>query len=133
MSNYNYSQYSKNYQKNETAETAVESFEPKMTIEEITSEVKMESEVVTEVAEVSTESVVETVETVEPKAAVTGTVVNCTKLNIRQTPSTAAKVLTVINKGDVVEIDESKSTDDWYYVTTSACITGYTMREYVKV
>lgn len=72
-----------------------------------------------------------------PPAVVTGVVVNCEKLNIREKPSLFAEVLCVINKGEEVEIIEEESTDDFYAViyggNKSVSVTGFCMKQYIKI
>lgn len=133
MSKHKHSNYSNMYQSQQHDVNDIEEIIEETTASNVfVPEVKMEPEVV---AEVSSDSVVETVETPEvsdvPPIPTVGTVVDCSKLNIRQTPSLTAKILTVINVGDTVEITESKSTDEWYHVCTSTGVVGYARREFV--
>lgn len=69
--------------------------------------------------------------------AVTGVVVNCEKLNIREDANKSAEVLCIINKGEEVEIIEDKSTDDFYAVIfgndKEVIIEGYCMKKYIKI
>lgn len=72
-----------------------------------------------------------------PPAVVTGAVVNCEKLNIREEPSLFADVLCVINKGEEVEIIEEYSTDDFYAVifgkNKTVSVEGFCMKKYIKI
>lgn len=134
MSKNKHSNYSNMYQKQpvEVTEPVNDINDIAEIVEEVTAnnvfvpEVKMEPESVTDTVDSAPEV------TDVPPIPTVGTVVDCSKLNIRQTPSLSAKILTVINVGDKVEINESKSTDEWYHVCTSAGIVGYTRREFVK-
>lgn len=60
-----------------------------------------------------------------------GIVSNCTKLNVREKPTKASEVKCVLNEGTEVIIDIEKSTNTWYYVTTSSGIEGYCMKEFI--
>lgn len=77
------------------------------------------------------ESVTEVVEVVkEPKV---GTIIGCDKLNVRKKPNKNAEVVCVINKTTVVEIDEEKSTGDFYKVYLPSGIDGFCMKQFIKV
>lgn len=73
----------------------------------------------------------ETVETVVLPETVEGTVVNCTKLNVRAMPSTNAEIVCVLDAMSKIEIDVSKSTDEWFKVCTAMGADGYCMRKHV--
>lgn len=126
MSNHNYSQYSnnkkkKNYNKPKVEEAAVENVvfteAETLTIEPTAPEVKM---------------AVESVETVTLPTTVTGTVFNCSKLNVRVKPTTDAEVVTVLNNDSKVKIDTSRSTNEWLKITTATGVEGYCMRKFVN-
>ena len=73
---------------------------------------------------------------VTPKAPeapklVTGKVIGCTCLNMRNANSIDAKIVAVIGAGSIVTIDESKSTPDWYYVTNEDGVEGFCMKPYI--
>lgn len=114
MSKRNYTNYSK---KNENVESEV-------TEAAETAEVKMESEV-TEAIETGVEVV--------PEIPKIGTVSGCTKLNVRRKPAAGAEVVSIINAGTEVEIDEAKSTAEWYKVIVPAVNEGYCMRKFITV
>ena len=129
MSKHNYSQYSKNkrnenYSKAGTDDIVVDEttvaapFEP--------AEIKMES------FEPAVDVVVETVETVTLTETVTGTVTNCSKLNVRAKPSTDAEVVTILNGNSEVEIESARSTNEWLKITTAAGIEGFCMRKFIS-
>ena len=60
-------------------------------------------------------------------------VFNCSKLNVRERPSSLASVLTTINAGDEVTVDESKSNGKFYSITTATGIEGYCVKDYLKM
>jgi uncharacterized protein YgiM (DUF1202 family) len=62
-----------------------------------------------------------------------GVIFNCNLLNVRETPSTTGVVKCTIEKGTKVTIDEPKSTDTFYCITTETGITGFCMRQFIKV
>lgn len=95
-------------------------------MKEATPEPKKEPETVT----TSAESVVPETKRLEPKKAV---VFNCSKLNVRERPSSLASVLTIVNAGDEVVVDESKSNGKFYSVTTATGIEGYCVKDYLKM
>ena len=105
MSNHNYSQYSE--RKKTEPETPI-----------------VEPEVKLDVVE-------ETVETVTLPETVTGTVANCSKLNVRAKADATADVVCVIDVGSEVEINVAKSNADWLSVCTVTGIEGYCMRKFV--
>lgn len=86
---------------------------------ETNAEIKPVEEAV-EVVETSTESI-------------TGVVDYCAKLNVRTTPDLDGDVVASLAKQTAVEIDLTKSTDEWYYVSTAMGIEGFCMRQYVYV
>ena len=64
---------------------------------------------------------------------------NCNKLNIREEPSTTAKILCVVDKGTEVIVDQTPSDpsfdddihDVWVHVRTKDVV-GYVMGEFLK-
>lgn len=69
-------------------------------------------------------------------SAPVGTVRDCEKLNVRKAPNTNAGVVCVIAKGTKVEIDESKSTDEFYKVRSvseTEGFYGFCMKKYIAV
>jgi hypothetical protein len=72
-----------------------------------------------------------------PPAVVTGVVVNCETLNIREKPSLFTEVLCIINKGEEVEIVEAESTNDFYAVIygkdKEVSVEGFCMKKYIKL
>lgn len=121
MSKHNYSQYSKN---NFAAENETVTEEVDVVIAPV---VDVEPQV--EETPATPDVVVETVP--EPKTF-EGTVVGCTKLNVRTYPSVNSEVVCVINANEVVIIDPEKSNKDWFKVITSNGSVGFCMRKYVN-
>lgn len=126
MSNHNYSEYSNNKKKknyNKPKLYAEETVEQDVVIEEVSSvepvEVKMEApQVETPKAEVET--------------TITGTVVGCSKLNVRAKPATDADVLVILEVNSEVVIYPARSTNEWLRITTTAGVDGYCMRKFVS-
>ena len=85
-------------------------------IEQIEEEVVVEPEEKTE-------------ETVEVEAVVKGK--DCIKLNVRRGALITSDVREVIEEGAIVEINEKRSTDDWYSVCTESGTKGFCMKEYI--
>lgn len=61
-----------------------------------------------------------------------GTVTDCVKLNVRVAPFLTAEVACVLDANSEVEIDMTKSTDEWFKVTTASGVEGYCMRMFVN-
>ena len=57
-----------------------------------------------------------------------GLVDNCSKLNIREFSNIDSKVLTILNKGDKVQI--TSENDGWYGVVFKG-VSGFCMKEYL--
>ena len=73
----------------------------------------------------------ETPTTPEAPKPLTGKVIGCTCLNMRNANSIDAKIVAVIGAGSIVTINESKSTPDWYYVTNEDGVEGFCMKSYI--
>ena len=73
----------------------------------------------------------ETSKAPEAPTPLTGKVIGCTCLNMRNANSIDAKIVAVIGAGSIVTIDESKSTPDWYYVTNEDGVEGFCMKSYI--
>lgn len=124
MANHNYSKYSNN-KKNNSAEVKDPVETP---AEVVASEVEMEAN------PAPAHKAVERFETQEVPQIVSGTVANCAKLNVRTNPSLNADVVTVINAGEKVTIDVTKSNRDWLRVSVDNGnwgFNGYCMKKYV--
>lgn len=113
--------------------------EPEITVTE--TSVKMEDEVaavietpiVEEVAEVQVMQM-STVEEAVPEIPVVGKVVDCSRLNVRVSPSANTNVITTLPVNTEVEIDLDKSTDEWYCVfINNGNATGYCMKKFISV
>lgn len=69
----------------------------------------------------------------EVKRTVKGTVIDCTRLNVRKRPNKDSEVNCVIDADSIVEINENKSNDEWYRVTTDNGVYGYCMKKYISL
>ena len=83
--------------------------------------------------ETVTENVSETTEVNTEDEGTIGVVTNCKKLNVRNKPDLDGKPITTVNAGDELDINLSRSTKNWYSVTTKAGNKGYCMKKYVKI
>lgn len=124
MSNKNY----KNYSSMSSTKPAEEVVEPV----EVKEEVKVEepTPVVEEVKPEPTPAPAPVVKP-EPPKPLTGKVMGCAKLNVRESANATANVLAVINEGSEVVINKIKSTVDFYAVCTAAGIEGYCMKKFI--
>lgn len=83
----------------------------------------------------------EVVETTTPEpvvqdnltATITGRVVNCARVNVREEASMTANVLTTLASGTAVEVDKKKSTKEFFKVWTEAGLEGWIKREFVEL
>lgn len=69
----------------------------------------------------------------EVKRTVKGKVIDCTRLNIRRRPNKDSEVNCIIDVDSIVEINENKSNDEWYRVTTDDEVYGYCMKKYISL
>lgn len=69
----------------------------------------------------------------EVKRTVKGKVIDCTRLNVRKRPNKDSEVNCVIDADSIVEINENKSNDEWYRVTTDNGVYGYCMKKYISL
>lgn len=141
MSKHNYSQYSK---KNYNEPVVEKPIEQMSVLEEVTDSERdfvttveapiepVEIKMVVEHSETAESVVNESVDTVVLPATVTGTVTNCTKLNVRAKPSTDAEVLTTLSNNSEINIDPARSTSDWLKITTIDGVDGFCMRKFVN-
>lgn len=87
--------------------------------------------------EVAVEPVAQEVVEETPKnESKVGIVDNCVKLNLRSEPKLDARnenVITELLAGSVVVIDEEKSTDSFYKVTTETGREGYCMKSFIGI
>lgn len=72
-------------------------------------------------------------EIVEQKPIIFGKVVGCSKLNIRQTPSLFADILGCLTENTEIEIDEDKSTNDFYAICTPTGLEGFCLKKFVEI
>ena len=61
-----------------------------------------------------------------------GIVVNCSKLNVRRTANRLSKVLTVIEKGTSVIIENANPSNGFYKVKVND-IEGYCVKDYIEI
>ena len=73
------------------------------------------------------------VESAPAISAITGTVVNCGKLNVREAPTVSSAVVCEIPVNSEVAIDTDNSTDEFYKVCTEHGFEGYCMKKYIEV
>ncbi len=72
--------------------------------------------------------------TVSSGTTMTGTVTSDTGLNLRQEPTTASDVITVLSYGETVTlVSTTKYNSVWYQVKTSSGLTGYCSGTYLNV
>lgn len=69
----------------------------------------------------------------EVKRTVKGKVIDCTRLNVRRRPNKDSEVTCIIDVDSIVEINENKSNDEWYRVTTDNGVYGYCMKQYISL
>lgn len=77
-----------------------------------------------------------TVEEAPKKESKVGTVTNCTKVNLRSTPVYEPKgknIITSLILDTAVIIDDEKSTDEFYKVTTEDGLEGYCMKQFIRL
>lgn len=67
------------------------------------------------------------------KSEIIGVVIDCTKLNVRERPSSDANVVATISVGSEVMVDTRKSTSAFYKVCNAAGIEGFCMKKYVEI
>ena len=72
-------------------------------------------------------------EEVEVEVVISGKVVNCDLLNVREHASSDANVACKINRDDEVMVNKDESTNDYYKVCTSKGIEGYCMKRFIAI
>ena len=130
MSHKDYTKYSNNNRfENASVESKVVEETPivESVVEPIVTD---ETPVVKPTVDVVTET---NVDDEEPKAVTSGVVADCAKLNVRENPRKDAAVVCTIDKGTVVEISMSESTEDFYKVYTEFGATGYCMKNFITL
>jgi len=101
------------------------------TVYSLPSEQNQVEEEVQEVNEVKEEAAVEA-PVVQSQPTLTenkGQVVNCVRLNVRETPTANGRVIDILNRGEIVTIISSDV--GWYKIRT-AKKTGYVMAQYIE-
>ena len=79
-----------------------------------------------------TERIENTIPKTEESRYIMGFVAYCNKLNVRKRPEPTADVVGIIDADTTVEIDNNRSTDDFYRVTTESGLYGYCMKQYIE-
>lgn len=101
-------------------------------VEEPVIEEVVEEPVVEEVVEETTEEVRdESVDNTFIRTDKIGIVGNCDKLNVRAEANISSEVISILHAGAEVLINDEKSTEDFYNISTSAGIEGFCMRGYI--
>lgn len=62
-----------------------------------------------------------------------GVVSNCRSLRVRKTPNKNSDVLTYISEGTKVEIDDTKTSEEFYKIRVSDDVVGYCMRNFITI
>lgn len=60
-------------------------------------------------------------------------VVDCVRLNIREMPDTQANILTTVNVGVEIVVDDTSSDKNWCSVKLPNGLKGYAMRKFLKI
>lgn len=60
-------------------------------------------------------------------------VIDCVCLNIRATPDMHAKILSTVNVGTEIVVDEKSSDENWCSVTLPNGQKGHAMRKFLKI
>ena len=90
-----------------------------------------DEKIIEQIKEVVVEPEEKTKEAVEAEPVVKGKVTDCIKLNVRKGALITSDIREVIEEGAIVEINEKRSTDDWYSVCTESGTKGFCMKEYI--
>ena len=90
-----------------------------------------DEKIIEQIEEVVVEPEEKTKEVVEAEPVVKGKVTDCIKLNVRKGALITSDIREVIEEGAIVEINEKRSTDDWYSVCTESGTKGFCMKEYI--
>lgn len=62
-----------------------------------------------------------------------GVVSNCRNLRVRKTPNKNSEVIIYVSEGTKVEIDDTKTSDEFYKIRTSDDVVGYCMRNFITI
>lgn len=60
-------------------------------------------------------------------------VIDCVRLNIRETPDTQANILTTVNVGVEIVVDDTSLDKNWCSVKLLNGLKGYAMRKFLKI
>lgn len=71
--------------------------------------------------------------TLDEFKTITGTVVGCLKLNVREQMFTGATILCELPASSEVQIFADENHDEWYHVITASGIDGYCMKKYIAI
>lgn len=69
---------------------------------------------------------------IKPVIAVEGTVIGCSRLNVRREPSKDSQAIYILDKGSKVSVVKEESTEDFYKIHTMD-IEGYCVKEFIDV
>ena len=69
----------------------------------------------------------------EIRAAITGVVVDCDRLNVREAPRPDAAVVCTIPRDTEVTIDKSESARGFYKVCLVSGIEGFCVKQYISI
>ncbi len=69
----------------------------------------------------------------ERKPLIFGKVAGCSKLNVRQRPNLQADILCCLDVNTEVEIDEDKSTNDFYAICTPSGREGFCLKKFIEI
>ena len=72
-------------------------------------------------------------ENIEQNSVTFGRVINCSKLNVRQYPTLHADVLCCLDENTEIEIDEDKSTSEFYAICTPTGLEGFCLKKFVEI
>lgn len=73
------------------------------------------------------------VDGVEQKPVIYGKVTGCSKLNVRQDSNLQADILCCLEVNTEVEIDEGKSTNEFYAICTPSGREGFCMKKFIEI
>ena len=99
------------------------------------------AEDIVESVETAVEDIVEDIQAVEVEQEykieepvyLTGVVIDCVKLNVREDPQPTATILGVVAVDTELIVIEAESTKDFYKICTSAGLEGYCMKKFVTI
>ena len=125
MTNKDYTKFSKNHSDDYDISTS-------NPIQEVSWSVTEDDTLEEPIANSTPEPITES-ELIEQKPLIFGKVVDCQKLNVRQYPNPFADVLGHLVNNTEIEIDEDKSTNDFYAICTPAGLEGFCLKKFVEI